>query len=203
MSAFPPNQSAAAAAGRVADFEKALLWAWMCNRRIRNLGDYAVPWFTRLLRRFEQVLSEMASQEDAVGGPTTAAVAPDAAAEAGGAEVAGAEGAEADREKVVQGLKRSERLAYFGFVYAESKEGRRLEDREAYDLLAEKGIPDGAGNLGELTDYRLPEFTTWSRQLREARQALGEQKYTSRRGRRKGKSIVQGDQIERQQEDDR
>ena len=37
---------------------------------------------------------------------------------------------------------------------------------------------------GELSDYYLPSFDTWSRNLRLARNALQEQKNTSRRGRR-------------------
>ena len=49
---------------------------------------------------------------------------------------------------------------------------------------------------GELTDYHLPGFSTWSRQLREARKVLGESKYTRRAGRPTGKSIVRREDIE-------
>jgi len=75
---------------------------------------------------------------------------------------------------------------------------RRLEDREAYDWLDENGIDTEKGDLGELTDYKLPAFHTWSRQLRNGRQPLGEQKYTRRKGRAAGKSIVGGHKIEYQ-----
>src|SRR5262249_37167775 len=99
-------------------------------------------------------------------------------------------------------MKPSVRLAYLAFAYAESREGKRLEDQEAYAMLKEEGIPDVAGDLGDLTEYRLPEFATWSRQLREARKALREQKYTSRHGRSIGKSIAKSDQIEQRPDTD-
>ena len=108
----------------------------------------------------------------------------------------------ADREELIQGMKRSVRLAYLGFAYAESKAGKRLADQEAYQLLAEEGIPGDAGDRGELTEFRLPSFITWARQLRDARKALCEQKYTRRSGRPIGKSIVRGDQVENLQDTD-
>ncbi len=77
-------------------------------------------------------------------------------------------------------------------------EKREMEDGDAYQLLKEEGIPDG----GELTDYRLPAEETWFRYLGTARRELGEQKYTSRRGRPHGKSIVRQDQIEHPDKDD-
>jgi hypothetical protein len=80
----------------------------------------------------------------------------------------------------------------------ESKKERRLTDQEAYDLLREEGFPE---NANELTDYRLPAFDTWGRYLRQARGLTGEQKYTRRRGRPVGKSIVKSEQIERQKDD--
>jgi hypothetical protein len=107
-----------------------------------------------------------------------------------------------DRDELIQGMKRSVRLAYLAYAYAESRAGNRLEDQEAYQLLTDEGIPGNGGDRGELTDYRLPAFTTWTRQLRIARSALGEQKYTRRRGRPIGKSIVRSDQVERSQETD-
>lgn len=71
-----------------------------------------------------------------------------------------------------------------------------MEDREAYDWLKENGIPSNRGDRGEKTDYKLPVFDTWTRQLREARRLLGESKYSRRGRRRLGKSIVKADQIE-------
>ena len=64
------------------------------------------------------------------------------------------------------------RKAYLAFQYAETLNGRRLEDREAYDWLRENGIDQGKGDVGELIDYKLPAFDTWSRQLRNARNLL-------------------------------
>jgi hypothetical protein len=100
------------------------------------------------------------------------------------------------REELVQTMEASVRLAYLAYAYAESKEGKPLEDREAYNLLKEEGIPEGAGDRGELAEYKLPAFDTWARYLREARKILNEQKYTRRSGRSTGKSIVNPDQIE-------
>jgi hypothetical protein len=108
-------------------------------------------------------------------------------------------GGGSDRATQLRDMTLSVRQAYCAFNYAESKSGKRLEDREAYDLLHDEGIPDDKGNLGELSDYDLPSFDTWCRQLRVARQILGEQKYTRRAGRQLGKSIVKGDQIERRE----
>lgn len=88
--------------------------------------------------------------------------------------------------------------AYLSFVYAESKREKRLEDREAYDWLIEYGIDASKGEAGELVDYGLPAFATWSRYLREARKATGEQKYTPRHARPTGRSVVLNEQIEHQ-----
>ena len=94
------------------------------------------------------------------------------------------------------------RKAFLSYQYEETKQGRKLQDQEAYQLLKEEGIPDDGGDLGELSNYNLPAFETWVRQLRTARQALGEQKYTPRRGRQHGRSIARGDQVEFQGGDD-
>ena len=69
-------------------------------------------------------------------------------------------------------------------------ETKTLEDREAYNWLKENGIDTSKGDIGELTGYKLPAFDTWSKQLRNARKPLGEQKYTRRTGRATGRSIV-------------
>ncbi len=111
-------------------------------------------------------------------------------------------GTAAAREERIQKMAPAFRRASFAFEYAESKAGKRLKDREAYDLLKEEGIPDDKGDLGELTDYQLPAFDTWTRQLRAARSALGEQKHTARAQRATGKSIVRPDQIEQPERDE-
>jgi hypothetical protein len=92
------------------------------------------------------------------------------------------------------------RKAYLAFECAQRTAERKLEDWEAYELLKEKGVPDDGP--GELADYRLPAKDTFFRYLGKARQALNEQKYTRRRGRSHGKSIVRADQIERPENGD-
>jgi len=57
----------------------------------------------------------------------------------------------------------------------------RLQDYEAYKLLKNEGIPTNKDNLGELTDYDLPAQDTWTRQLRNACEAFGDQKTHSTR----------------------
>jgi hypothetical protein len=99
------------------------------------------------------------------------------------------------------GLQPADRKAYLSFVYAEGKVGKRLEDHEAHGWLEENGIDTDKGGMGELADYKLPVLDTWSRQLRNARGPLKEQKYTRRAGRSKGGSIVTGREIERQKRD--
>ena len=74
--------------------------------------------------------------------------------------------------------KPSERKAYFSFKLAEAKLERRLEDRDAWDALHENDWSDCYE--GELEGYKAPQYGTWSRQLRVARKATGEQKYTPR-----------------------
>ncbi|NLX96660.1 MAG: hypothetical protein GXY83_10830 [Rhodopirellula sp.] len=53
-----------------------------------------------------------------------------------------------------------------------------------------------------LRQYDLPCFATWSKQVRNARKALGEQKYTKRGGRALGKSIVSAREIDYQRGDE-
>jgi len=91
----------------------------------------------------------------------------------------------------VDDLPKAVRCAYWSFEAVEKKAGRSLEDREAWDLLNEKGLPD----LPELSAYKLPAFDTWSRYLRDARKARGEQKYSPRAGREGGSSIARHDEI--------
>jgi hypothetical protein len=96
------------------------------------------------------------------------------------------------------------RNAYLAFEYAESMNGRKLEDREVYEWLHEYGIDTEKGDVGELTDYELPgSLETFRRYLSTARKALGENKYTRRGGRKHGGSIVRSNQIEYQRGDGR
>jgi hypothetical protein len=75
----------------------------------------------------------------------------------------------------------ADKKAYFTYSYVEFKIVKPT-DRDAYDWLKENGLPDEreASDLAkELTGYTLPAFDTWSRQLRNARKALGEQKHST------------------------
>lgn len=110
----------------------------------------------------------------------------------------GKKGGEPNRYAALDKLKPAHRKAWFSFVYAEAKSKRRLEDRDAYNWIEENGIDPDEEQSGELVDYKLPSFETWDRYLREARKATGEQKYTPRRGRETGRSVVKGSKIEQQ-----
>lgn len=112
------------------------------------------------------------------------------------------EGAGKSLAEISQHLPLRVRQAYFAYQFAGTINEKRLEDREAYDYLKEHGLPDSAGDRGELTDYELPAFDTFTRYLREARRALGEQKYTRRANRPRGRSIAAADEIEPPASDD-
>jgi hypothetical protein len=108
----------------------------------------------------------------------------------------------AAREAVLGQMEPAVRKAYLAFQYAETMNGRRLEDREAHEWLRESGIDPDKGDLGELTDYELPSsFETFRRYVTAARKPLGESKYTRRGGRPRGRSVVRGDEIEYQRGD--
>jgi hypothetical protein len=171
---------------------------------LQNLGDIA----KRLLPRIKQFLSArraigqpVETQPTECGAQPTALSSASAAKGKQSAESGGAPGnTKADsmhenRKSRLAELRPCERKAYFSYEWAESQAGRRLEDRVAYDWLKENGIPDNAGATGELTDYNLPSFETWQRELRIARKALGEQKHSRRSGRPTSRSVVQMDEI--------
>ncbi len=89
------------------------------------------------------------------------------------------EGKPAQYENSLERCKPSARKAYYSFKLAEAKAARRLQDREAWDLLHENDWSESF--TGELEDYQFPTlFDTWARQLREARNATNERKYTPR-----------------------
>jgi hypothetical protein len=82
-------------------------------------------------------------------------------------------------------LPKAVKAAYAVYKYAERENERAMmEDQAAYRWLKANGLPDDLG------DYSLPDFSSWSRYLRKARKALGEQKHSSRQGRPVGRSIV-------------
>jgi hypothetical protein len=108
------------------------------------------------------------------------------------------------RESVRRRLEPAVRKAYLAYQYAEGCVERRLEDREAYEWLRENGIDQGKSDLDELTDYELPDsLETFRRYLGTARKSLGESKYTRRAGRKLGRTIARGSEIEYQKGDGR
>ncbi|MBN2023910.1 MAG: hypothetical protein JW809_14095 [Pirellulales bacterium] len=100
-----------------------------------------------------------------------------------------------DRDAALRSLTPAVRQAYLAYQCAERKAEKRLTDRKAYDLFRKEGIPTNQGDLGEIEDYKLPTFDTWSRCLRVARRSLGEQKNTPRAGRPRGRSIVKRNEV--------
>jgi hypothetical protein len=106
--------------------------------------------------------------------------------------------ANAKRKEVLKGLQPADRRAYFSLLYAERKVDKELKDHEAHKWLKENGIDTDKDDTEGLADYKLPTVSTWSRQVRKARQALGEQKCTRRAGRATGRSIVSEREIEYQ-----
>lgn len=104
---------------------------------------------------------------------------------------------DSDRYAGLAELEPAHQKAYLSFLYAETKTGRRLEDREAWEWLSENGIDETKEGDG-LHDYVLPILDTWARYLRQARNATGEQKYTPRTAKLPTASVVRSDQVERQ-----
>ncbi|HEX5443977.1 MAG TPA: hypothetical protein VFW87_09125 [Pirellulales bacterium] len=86
------------------------------------------------------------------------------------------EGVGKSRAEILQSLAISVREAYLAYELAETTKSKRLQDREAYEYIRGNGLPDKGGDLGELTDYEVPDFDTWARYLRRARNALGDHK---------------------------
>lgn len=102
----------------------------------------------------------------------------------------------ANRKEVLAGLQPADRKAYLAYQYAETMAEKLLKAHEAHKFLKEHGIDPDKDDTGELTDYEPRSLETWSRQVRKARHALGEQRYTRRGGRATGRSIVSGREIE-------
>jgi hypothetical protein len=132
--------------------------------------------------------------------------------EESGTSSSSAEGEQAEgigeriRQQKIANLPRAIRRAFLAFEAVARKKEKRLEDledHEALKLLKEEGVPDDADDRGELIDYKPPKSVeTFRKYLSIARRALGELKYTSRRGRAHGKSIARQGQIEPPHNDD-
>ncbi len=91
----------------------------------------------------------------------------------------------AERQVLLQKLKPCQREAYYAYQYATA----RLEDQTT-DVKdpTDKKIYQWLKDYG-YRDYRLPEFETWTRHLRVAREVLGEQRNKSPHD-RGGRSII-------------
>lgn len=133
------------------------------------------------------------NRADAKAGTSTAPAAaglddPSPAAETAPAPVA-------ERTEGTAKPPRRQKLAYYAFKYVETKLGRRVEDREAYEYLQEYGIENE--NAGELIDYDLPDrFDTWLSYLSAGRKAFDDSKYTPRHARRSGGSVVRAADVQ-------
>lgn len=112
----------------------------------------------------------------------------------------------AEREQRIGQLSKAVRRAWRSFEFAALNARKSLDDltcREAYTLLKEVDFRDDQDVPRELADYKLPPvFSTWEKYVRNARNALGEQKNTPRRGRSHGKSIVNRNQIDQTERDE-
>ncbi len=96
------------------------------------------------------------------------------------------------REAVLQQLEPADQKAYCTYAYAETNLGTTT-DRQAYQYLSDNGLPDEKDSpelARVLANYTLPTFATWSKQLRNARRTLGEQKHTRRAGRSTGGASI-------------
>jgi hypothetical protein len=80
------------------------------------------------------------------------------------------------------------RKAYLAHQYAEMKQDRELNDREAWEYLNEHGIGDDGDNL---ESYEVPLKHTYGDYMYNARRCLNELKYTPRGGRAAGSRSVQ------------
>ncbi len=112
----------------------------------------------------------------------------------------------AERKAAFEKLEPAVRNAYLAFQFVATRLERPpklLEVHVAYEWLKEHGIDQDKGDLGELTDYKLPPSSeSFQRYLSEALNALGENKYTRRAERPTGRSIVLGSAIEQQHTND-
>jgi hypothetical protein len=102
----------------------------------------------------------------------------------------------ATMKEIVEELTPTARLAYLSYVYASQQMAvTNPKDEDAHKWLKERAPLKGRGT-GDLSDYDPPGLESWTRYLRTARQALGEQKHKSRTARNSGSSIVRSDEID-------
>lgn len=156
-----------------------------------TVGDIAVHNHVHLDQGavVEAVLKQMAEQQAAAQARSSAEAlyTPSAApTSADGTEGQSLEGKEP--EEPLERLPDRVRRAYAQYLFAmkqyEGEAGGQPTDRELYAWLKRR------------SEERLPAFETWVRYVRQARQALGEQKNSPRAGREHGRSIVSCHDIE-------
>jgi hypothetical protein len=82
-------------------------------------------------------------------------------------------------------LSPSRQKAYQQWQWAMRQSTELETDQQAYDWLTEH----------QDEDEQLPSFSTWARYVRDARDAYGTSKHTSRKSRKTGPSIVRQDEI--------
>lgn len=112
---------------------------------------------------------------------------------------------EEKRETILGKQPRRVQKAYAAFEHAAKRLERKLEDlpdREAYDWLKRNGIDSEKDDSGELADYKLPAYPTFTRYCTAARGPLDERKHNSRAGRKTGRSIVRERETEHRRRDD-
>jgi hypothetical protein len=108
------------------------------------------------------------------------------------------------RKAALLALEPADQRAYYTYAYAEMKLGTTT-DRQAHQWLSDNGLPDEKDSpelAKALGNYKLPTLATWSKQLRNARLALREQKHTRRAGRSPGGSVVPASDLDSQTDAD-
>jgi len=166
---------------------------------------------TRLLRYSETLIADLARAYPGLNVPSQATantgLPPTANPEQGEAD--GGTGLTTPANTTEADLEPADRKAYYSYSWAEGRlleaGATRVKDREAYDWLKDNGLPDEKDLpqlATEFAGYKLPAFDTWVKQVRKARKALGTQKYQKRAGRKTGRSIAGGREIEHQGADD-
>ena len=123
---------------------------------------------------------------------------------AGSAPVQPAVSSDPTWEALLGTMEPADQKAYYTYAYAESKL-ETTTDCQAYEWLKDNGLPDETDSpelAKALAGYKPPSFATWSKQLRNARRVLGQQKHTRRAVRSSGGTIVPAAEVDSQRDED-
>lgn len=150
------------------------------STHVLRLAFNSPPSYSLLIEFIELILRKVPTAEDAL------------------LDLLTAEGKRAILEK----MEPARWMAYLAYQYVQTKLGKILRDKDAYDWIKERGFEAGHGELGELDDYKLTTLETFQRYLSDARAALGERKYERRCGRPHRSSIIEAEQREYQNADE-